>query len=130
MDFDIICTSFERWFHGYYLNNYDIAIIICGIIVCIMLITIVALLVYISIHTFFWHCLGRTLKKIWHWFMRITMPDIYERQEHLSDEEIHDLMNLIYDGNPLKYITIVEPNPLYIRVIGAWTLLCQKGGIC
>lgn len=33
MDFDIICTSFERWFHGYYLNNYDIAIIICGIIV-------------------------------------------------------------------------------------------------
>lgn len=66
MDFDIICTSFERWFHGYYLNNYDIAIIICSIIVCIMLITIVALLVYISIHTFFWHCLGRTLKKIWH----------------------------------------------------------------
>lgn len=28
MDFDIICTSFERWFHGYYLNNYDITIII------------------------------------------------------------------------------------------------------
>lgn len=41
-------------------------------------------------------------QKIWHWFMRITMPDIYERQEHLSDEEIHDLMNLIYDGNPPK----------------------------
>jgi len=36
--------------------------------------------------------------------MRITMPDIYERQEHLSDEEIHDLMNLIYDGNPPKYL--------------------------
>lgn len=69
-------------------------------------------------------------QKIWHWFMRITMPNIYERQGHLSDEKIHDLMNLIYDGNPLKYITIVEPNPLYIRVIGAWTLLCQKGGIC
>ena len=36
--------------------------------------------------------------------MRITKPDIYERQEHLSDEEIHDLMNLIYDGIsvPLK----------------------------
>ena len=43
-------------------------------------------------------------QKIWHWFMRITKPDIYERQEHLSDEEIHDLMNLIYDGIsvPLK----------------------------
>ena len=79
---------------------------------------------------FFLHRLGRALKKIWHWFMRITMPNIYERQGHLSDEKIHDLMNLIYDGNPLKYITIVEPNPLYIRVIGAWTLLCQKGGIC
>lgn len=130
MDLGIICKSFERWFHGYYLNNYDIAIIICGIIVCIMLITIVILLVYISIHTFLGHRIGRTLKKIWHWFMRITKPDIYEMQEHLSDEEIHDLMNLIYDGNPLKYITIVEPNPLYIRVIGAWTLLCQKGGIC
>lgn len=68
-----------------------------------MLITIVILLVYISIHTFFLHRLGRALKKIWHWFMRITMPNIYERQGHLSDEEIHDLMNLIYDGNPPKY---------------------------
>lgn len=64
MDLNIISKSFERWFHGYYINTYDIAIIICSIIVCIMLITIVVLLVYISIHSFLGYRLGRTIKKI------------------------------------------------------------------
>ena len=60
-----------------------------------MLINIVALLAYISIHTFYCPRMGRTLIKKWHLFMRITMPVIYERRERSNDEEIHDLINLI-----------------------------------
>lgn len=72
-----------------------------------MLINIVALLAYISIHTFYCPRMGRTLIKKWHLFMRITMPVIYERRERSNDEEIHDLINLIkniYNGNPPKYM--------------------------
>lgn len=86
------------------------------ILLGVAIILLIATIIYVSITTLFWTRLGWFFEDIWHWLKRrriirrltdhrycslINGPFI--KDEDLTDEDIHEIMNLIHKGNPPKY---------------------------
>ena len=105
MDFEIVLESFERWFKGYQLTDCDITNIVMGIILVVLLIVLIVMLVIISIQTLFWTRIGWFFEDFWHWLKRNTPLGHCQcfGEEDLTNDEIHEVMNLIYDSNLPKY---------------------------
>ena len=116
MDFEIVLESFERWFKGAQLTTDDTTNIVMGIILVVLLIVLIVMLVIISIQTLFWTRIGWFFEDVWHWLKRrrfvrrltsppycSLIPGSYFDKEGLTDEEIHEIMNIIHHGNPPKY---------------------------
>ena len=97
--------SFQRWFSGERLTSDEITVIVLSIILCVLSIITIALLVYLSRITLFWTRIGWFFEDVWHWFKRYTMPvpGTSLCDDDLTDEDIHEIMNLIHKGNPPKY---------------------------
>ena len=108
--------SFQRWFSGERLTSDEISVIAMSILLCVMLIVTIALLVYLSRVTLFWTRIGWFFEDAWHWLKRrriirslftpnyLTLAnDSCFGEEDLTDEDIHEIMNLIHKGNPPKY---------------------------
>ena len=108
--------SFQRWFSGERLTSDEITVIAMSILLCVMLIVTIALLVYLSRVTLFWTRIGWFFEDAWHWLKRrriirslftpnyLTLAnDSCFGEEDLTDEDIHEIMNLIHKGNPPKY---------------------------
>lgn len=116
MDFEIVLESFERWFKGAQLTTDDTTNIVMGIILVVLLIVLIVMLTIISIQSLFWTRIGWAFEDLWHWlktrrYMRWFYGPRYPllacgpcfEEEDLSDEEIHEIMDMIYKGNPPKY---------------------------
>ena len=116
MEFEIVLESFERWFKGAQLTTDDTTNIVMGIILVVLLIVLIVMLVIISIQTLFWTRIGWFFEDVWHWLKRrrfvrrltcppycSLIPGSYFDKEDLTDEEIHEIMNIIHHGNPPKY---------------------------
>lgn len=86
------------------------------ILLGIAIILLIATIIYVSITTLFWTRIGWFFEDIWHWLKRrriirslftpnyLTLAnDSCFGEEDLTDEDIHEIMNLIYHGNPPKY---------------------------
>lgn len=86
------------------------------IILCVLVIVTIALLIYLSIISKFWTRLGWFFEDVWKWLKRrrfvrgffdprysILVPGSCFGEEDLTDEEIHEIMNIIHKGNPPKY---------------------------
>ena len=75
------------------------------IILCVLVVVTIALLIYLSIISKFWTRLGWFFEDVWHWFKETASisPGPCFGKEDLSDEEIHEIMNIIHHGNPPKY---------------------------
>ena len=86
------------------------------ILLGIAIVLLIAMIIYVSITTLFWTRLGWFFEDIWHWLKRrriirrltdhrycslINGP--FVKDEDLTDEDIHEIMNLIHKGNPPKY---------------------------
>ena len=97
--------SFQRWFSGERLTSDEITVIAMSILLCVMLIVTIALLVYLSRITLFWTRIGWAFEDLWHWFKRYTMPvpGTSLCDDDLTEEDVHEIMNLIHKGNPPKY---------------------------
>lgn len=111
--------SFQRWFSGERLTSDEISVIAMSILLCVMLIVTIALLVYLSRVTLFWTRIGWAFEDLWHWFKRYTtpIPGTCLCDEDLTDEEIHEIMNIIHHGNPPKYeIKKTEDGRKYIEL--------------
>ena len=80
------------------------------------LILLIVMIIHISITTLFWTRIGWFFEDIWHWLKRrriirslftpnyLTLAnDSCFGEEDNTDEDIHEIMNLIHNGNPLKY---------------------------
>ena len=116
MDFEIVLESFERWFKGAQLTTDDTTNIVMGIILVVLLIVLIVMLVIISIQSLFWTRIGWFFEDVWHWLKRrrfvrrltsppycSLIPGSYFDKEDLTDEEIHEIMNIIHHGNSPKY---------------------------
>ena len=116
MDFEIVLESFERWFKGAQLTTDDTTNIVMGIILVVLLIVLIVMLVIISIQSLFWTRIGWFFEDVWHWLKRrrfirgffdprysSIVPGPCFDKEDLTDEEIHEIMNIIHHGNPPKY---------------------------
>ena len=116
MEFEIVLESFERWFKGAQLTTDDTTNIVMGIILVVLLIVLIVMLVIISIQSLFWTRIGWFFEYVWHWFQRrrfvrrltsppycSLIPGSYFDKEGLTDDEIHEIMNIIHHGNPPKY---------------------------
>ena len=70
----------------------------------------------ISIQSLFWTRIGWFFEDVWHWLKRrrfirgffdsrysSIVPGPCFGKEDLTDEEIHEIMNIIHHGNPPKY---------------------------
>ena len=97
--------SFQRWFNGERLTSDEISVIAMSILLCVMLIVTIALLVYLSRVTLFWTRIGWFFEDVWHWLKRNTLLGHCQcfGGEDLTDEDIHEIMNIIHHGNPPKY---------------------------
>ena len=86
------------------------------IVLCVLVVVTLALLIYLSIAARFWTRLGWFFEDAWHWLKRrrfvrgffdprqsLLTPGPCFDKEDLTDEEIHDIMNIIHHGNPPKY---------------------------
>ena len=102
---EIIYESFQRWFNGNELTADETTNIVMSIILFVLLIVTIVMLVYISIRILFWNRIGWFFEDLWHWFRRYTspIPSSFLCEEDLSEEDIHEVMNIIHDGNPPKY---------------------------
>lgn len=111
--------SFQRWFSGERLTSDEITVIAMSILLCVMLIVTIALLVYLSRVTLFWTRIGWAFEDLWHWFKRYTMPvpGTSLCDEELTDEDVHEIMDIIHKGNPPKYeIKKTEDGRKYIEL--------------
>ena len=86
------------------------------ILLGVAIILLIATIIYVSITTLFWTRIGWFFEDIWHWLKRrriirslftpnyLTLAnDSCFGEEDLTDEDIHEIMNLIHKGNPPKY---------------------------
>ena len=86
------------------------------ILLGIAIILLIAMIIYVSITTLFWTRIGWFFEDAWHWLKRrriirslftpnyLTLAnDSCFGEEDLTDEYIHEIMNLIHKGNPPKY---------------------------
>ena len=111
--------SFQRWFSGERLTSDEITVIAMSILLCVMLIVTIALLVYLSRVTLFWTRIGWAFEDLWHWFKRYTtpIPGTCLCDEELTDEDVHEIMDIIHKGNPPKYeIKKTEDGRKYIEL--------------
>ena len=111
--------SFQRWFNGERLTSDEITVIAMSILLCVMLIVTIALLVYLSRVTLFWTRIGWAFEDLWHWFKRYTtpIPGTCLCDEELTDEDVHEIMDIIHKGNPPKYeIKKTEDGRKYIEL--------------
>ena len=111
--------SFQRWFKGERLTSNEISVIAMSILLCVMLIVTIALLVYLSRVTLFWTRIGWAFEDLWHWFKRYTtpIPGTCLCDEELTDEDVHEIMDIIHKGNPPKYeIKKTEDGRKYIEL--------------
>ena len=97
--------SFQRWFSGERLTSDEVTVIAMSILLCVMLIVTIALLVYLSRITLFWTRIGWAFEDLWHWFKRYTMPvpGTSLCDDDLTEEDVHEIMDIIHKGNPPKY---------------------------
>ena len=97
--------SFQRWFSGERLTSNETTVIVLSIIFCVLLIFIIVMLVYLSRITLFWTRIGWAFEDLWHWFKRYTtpIPGTCLCDEELTDEDVHEIMDIIHKGNPPKY---------------------------
>ena len=97
--------SFQRWFNGERLTSDEISVIAMSILLCVMLIVTIALLVYLSRVTLFWTRIGWFFEDVWHWFKRYTtpIPGTCLCDDDLTEEDVHEIMDIIHKGNPPKY---------------------------
>ena len=105
MELQFALESFQRWFSGERLTSDEITVIAMSILLCVMLIVTIALLVYLSRITLFWTRIGWFFEDVWHWFKRYTMPvpGTSLCDDDLTEEDVHEIMDIIYKGNPPKY---------------------------
>ena len=111
--------SFQRWFNGERLTSDEITVIAMSILLCVMLIVTIALLVYLSRVTLFWTRIGWAFEDLWHWFKRYTtpIPGTCLCDDDLTEEDVHEIMNIIHKGNPPKYeIKKTEDGRKYIEL--------------
>ena len=111
--------SFQRWFNGERLTSDEITVIAMSILLCVMLIVTIALLVYLSRITLFWTRIGWAFEDLWHWFKRYTtpIPGTCLCDDDLTEEDVHEIMNIIHKGNPPKYeIKKTEDGRKYIEL--------------
>lgn len=86
------------------------------ILLGVAIILLIATIIYVSITTLFWTRIGWFFEDIWHWLKRrriirsLFTPNYLTLanyscfgEEDLTDEDIHEIMNLIHKGNPPKY---------------------------
>ncbi|MBQ3130005.1 MAG: hypothetical protein IJC23_03845 [Bacteroidaceae bacterium] len=86
------------------------------ILLGVAIVLLIATIIYVSITTLFWTRLGWFFEDAWHWLKRrriirrLTDPRYcslingpFVKDEDLTDEDIHEIMNLIHKGNPPKY---------------------------
>ena len=81
------------------------------ILLGVAIILLIATIIYVSITTLFWTRIGWFFEDAWHWLKRrrilrslLTLAnDSCFGEEDLTDEDIHEIMNLIHKGNPPKY---------------------------
>ena len=86
------------------------------ILLGVAIILLIAMIIYVSITTLFWTRIGWFFEDAWHWLKRrriirslftprhLTLAnDSCFGEEDLTDEDIHEIMNLIHKGNPPKY---------------------------
>ena len=86
------------------------------ILLGVAIILLIATIIYVSITTIFWTRIGWFFEDIWHWLKRrriirslftpnyLTLAnDSCFGEEDLTDEDIHEIMDLIHKGNPPKY---------------------------
>ena len=97
--------SFQRWFSGERLTSNEISVIAMSILLCVLSIITIALLVYLSRITLFWTRIGWFFEDVWHWFKRYTMPvpGTSLCDDDLTEEDVHEIMDIIHKGNPPKY---------------------------
>ena len=105
MELQFALESFQRWFSGERLTSNEISVIAMSILLCVMLIVTIALLVYLSRVTLFWTRIGWFFEDVWHWFKRYTMPvpGTSLCDDDLTEEDVHEIMDIIHKGNPPKY---------------------------
>jgi uncharacterized membrane protein len=111
--------SFQRWFSGERLTSNEISVIAMSILLCVMLIVTIALLVYLSRVTLFWTRIGWAFEDLWHWFKRYTtpIPGTCLCDDDLTEEDVHEIMDIIHKGNPPKYeIKKTEDGRKYIEL--------------
>lgn len=111
--------SFQRWFSGERLTSDEITVIAMSILLCVMLIVTIALLVYLSRVTLFWTRIGWAFEDLWHWFKRYTtpIPGTCLCDDDLTEEDVHEIMDIIHKGNPPKYeIKKTEDGRKYIEL--------------
>lgn len=86
------------------------------IVLYVLAVVTLALLIYLSIISKFWTRLGWLFEDVWHWLKRrrfvrgffdprcsLLANGPCFGKEDLTDEEIHEIMNIIHHGNPPKY---------------------------
>ena len=86
------------------------------ILLGVAIILLIATIIYVNITTLFWTRIGWFFEDVWHWLKRrrfvrtlfaprhLTLAnDSCFGEEDLTDEDIHEIMNLIHKGNPPKY---------------------------
>ena len=111
--------SFQRWFSGERLTSNESTVIVLSIILCVLSIITIALLVYLSRVTLFWTRIGWFFEDVWHWFKRYTMPvpGTSLCDDDLTEEDVHEIMDIIHKGNPPKYeIKKTEDGRKYIEL--------------
>lgn len=87
-------------------------LILLGIAIILLITTII----YVSITTIFWTRIGWFFQDAWQWLKRrrfvrrLTDPRYcslingpFVEDEDLTDEDIHEIMDLIHKGDPPKY---------------------------
>ena len=119
MELQFALESFQRWFSGERLTSDEITVIAMSILLCVMLIVTIALLVYLSRVTLFWTRIGWFFEDVWHWFKRYTMPvpGTSLCDDDLTEEDVHEIMDIIHKGNPPKYeIKKTEDGRKYIEL--------------
>ena len=96
-----ITTAFGHLFSGTALSGNDIQCIV----LCAMLVSLIVLLLVISFQTLFWTRIGWFFEDVWHWLKRYTMPvpGTSLCDDDLTEEDVHEIMDMIYKGNPPKY---------------------------
>ena len=111
--------SFQRWFSGERLTSNESTVIVLSIILCVLSIITIALLVYLSRVTLFWTRIGWFFEDVWHWLKRYTtpIPGTCLCDDDLTEEDVHEIMDIIHKGNPPKYeIKKTEDGRKYIEL--------------